>query len=71
MTETGLSVGTPHYMSPELPDGVGTGPVAGDMDISPDDRRFIMVRHIPVPRQPLKLVMVENFLAEVKAKVRR
>jgi Tol biopolymer transport system component len=52
-----------------FPDGVGTGVVAGDMDISPDDRRFIMVRRLPAPPKLLQLVMVENLMAAVKAKV--
>ncbi len=40
-------------------------------DISPDDQRFLMVRTVDAQREePLQLILVENFLEELKEKVR-
>jgi hypothetical protein len=66
-----VSVGAPRRLFVR-PENVRAGsPVAGLIDITPDDQRFIMVRNVPVGAsgaQP-KLVMVQNFFEELRSKV--
>jgi hypothetical protein len=38
-------------------------------DVSPDGKRFVMIRSAPKPRA--ELIVVENAFEELKAKVRR
>jgi hypothetical protein len=38
--------------------------------VSPDDRRFLMIRRF-VPNAPDKLIVVENWFEELKAKSRK
>jgi eukaryotic-like serine/threonine-protein kinase len=65
-----FSAGRPTLLFP-LPDRVGGGQASrGAFAISPDDRRFLMLRSLATPDSVATptLVIVRNFLREVKAK---
>jgi dipeptidyl aminopeptidase/acylaminoacyl peptidase len=55
----------------DLPAGTVRSPLTTPYDITPDDQRFIMVRLIDsaVARQPAPLILVENWLEEVKERM--
>jgi eukaryotic-like serine/threonine-protein kinase len=56
------------------PDRVRWGePIAGLMDMTPDDQRFLMVRDAPafVLGGPTRLVVVQNFLTDLRTKMRK
>jgi serine/threonine-protein kinase len=66
-----VSVGQPHALFPR-PDRIRSGgQLAGLMDISPDDQRFIMVRNIPLTgeREQPTLVMMQSFFTELQSKM--
>ena len=66
-----VSVGEPKFLFLR-PDRVRPGQqIAGLMDISPDDRRFLMVRNVPLGAQgeEPRLVLMQNFFEELKAKM--
>ena len=41
----------------------------GGYDVAPDGQRFLMVQKDPVETRPIELVMVPNWLEELKAKM--
>jgi hypothetical protein len=70
-TASGFSPGTPRPLFPVS--GYATTPGNRGYDVSPDDQRFIMLRTLTdtVARQPMQLVLVDNWLDEFKAKMKR
>jgi hypothetical protein len=68
-------VGQPRVLFP-LPEGVRQPPVwvsgAGQFALTSDDQRFLMVRNVDpwVTTAPPKLVLVQNFFEELRARAR-
>jgi hypothetical protein len=51
----------------DLPEEVVSG--AGNHDVTPDGRRFLMIEKEPFELRPLGLVIVPNWTAELKARL--
>ena len=55
----------------DLPDGYRTTTVGGgdNKDVLPDDQRFLLARLVGLEDSPTKLILVQNFFEELKARV--
>ena len=63
-----LSIGRSTVLFPIS--GFGSQELFAEYAVSPDDRRFLMIRRF-VPNAPDKLIVVENWFEELKAKSRK
>jgi serine/threonine-protein kinase len=70
-TAGGGSVGEPEILF-ELPPGIALNALTTTYDVSPDAQRFIMVRRVQdeTAEERFQLILVENFLEEVKQRMR-